>query len=110
MYRFSELKEATNGFFETSNRLDRAGSPNSAYLGMLPSVAMATAPSAEDVPVAVRSYGDLCPGQIRLCEPAAAAMAEVRHPNVLPLLGVCADTGHAVYSLMQVRKGFRPML
>ena len=100
--RYEDLLTATNGFDEASNRLDRAGSSNSAFAGLLASTPPGIEHSLACRQVAVRSYSWLSHSRAGLDASSAAAMAEIRHPNILPLLGVCAESGHAVYSFMQV--------
>ena len=100
--RHEELYEATNGFNEATNRLDRAGSPNSAFLGVLPAASLDAAYHSDGMQVVVRGHTHLHAGQLRLDESAAAALADVKHPNILPLIGVCVTSGHVVYSLMEV--------
>lgn len=104
--RQEELFDATRGFDEAANRLDRAGSPNEAFLGALPTISSGTSQHTDGMQVVVRGYRDIHNGQARLNYSTAAVMAEVKHPNILPLVGVCTDNGSAVYDLMEVCKLF----
>ena len=97
-----ELSEATDGFNEAAKRLDRAGSPNSAFLGVLPALSLDVVPPADGMQVVVRGYRDIRNGQARLDSSAAAAMAEAKHPNLLPLIGVSTESSSAVYGVMEV--------
>ena len=100
--RQQELSEATDGFNEAASRLDRAGSRNSAFLGVLPATSRDAAQHTDGMQMVVRGYSDICHSQAKLVDSAAAAMAEVKHPNILPLIGVCPNSGSAVYRLMEV--------
>ena len=102
MCRETELSEATNGFSEAANRLDMAGSPNSAFLGGLPTASLDMPQHIGGMQVVVKGYRDMQHGRSRLDDSAAAAMAEVKHPNLLPLIGVCTESSSAVYDFMEV--------
>ena len=94
---YEELWEATAGF---TSRLDADGSLSGSYLGSLPDQASEVDGSREEF-VVVRALQWVPPDQA-LQRGHAQRLAELAHPHLLPLLGVCEQPRHAVYALMPV--------
>lgn len=90
------LWEATGGLSHDA-RLDH-GACSSAHRAQLPAGLAGPGEKA----VAVRAY-DWGAWRALTLQPAHAdALAELRHPNLLPLLGVCPESRQFVYDLMPV--------
>ncbi|CAL8466673.1 g6209 [Coccomyxa elongata] len=94
LFRPDQLWEATAGN-NPGHRLDH-GASSSAYKGLLP----AGVAGPEERPVAVRAYDWGAWHALALQTTHASRLAQLRHPNLLPLVGVCAESRQFVFDLM----------
>ncbi len=94
--RPEQLWEATAGL-DPGHRLDH-GASSSAYKGLLP----AGLAGPEQRPVGVRAYDWGAWRALALQTTHASRLADLCHPNLLPLVGVCAESRQFVYDLMPV--------
>lgn len=94
--RPEQLWEVTAGL-NPGHRLDH-GASSSAHKGLLP----AGIAGPEERLVAVRAYDWGAWRALALQTTRASRLADLCHPNLLPLVGVCAESRQFVYDLMPV--------
>jgi hypothetical protein len=95
---YEELWWEAAGAFRS--RLDAEGSLSGSYLGRMP--ARASKQGGGSMQTVVRAVQWVPPAG-PLQRGHAARLAELAHPHLLPLLGVCEDSCHIVYERMPVR-------